>query len=143
MKRARNGLIWAGFAVTLIAFLSYIPVFVRFAATRDFPWVNLLLFAIGAWIMTVGIARAFRRPERYRGKAAGVILGFLAFTLFGLFYWGMFLFVRQLPSANAAPRAGQPAPDFSLRDSDGHTVTLSSLLTANRGVLLVFYRGYW
>ncbi|MFN7992183.1 MAG: hypothetical protein U0Q18_01185 [Bryobacteraceae bacterium] len=143
MKRAWNGLIWAGFAVTLIAFVSYIPVFVRFPATRDFPWVNLLLFAIGGLLIGVGIHRAFRRPERYRGKVAGVMFAFLAIALFGLFYWGMFLFVRQLPSANAAPRAGQPAPDFSLRDSDGHVVTLSSLRTANRGVLLVFYRGYW
>ena len=54
----------------------------------------------------------------------------------------------------AAPRVGEPAPDFTLPDSSGKPVKLSELFalgTANPGgkqekdqwVLLLFYRGYW
>ncbi len=44
-------------------------------------------------------------------------------------------------AAFAPPRIGQQAPDFTLVDQNGRTVTLS----AARGekVVLVFYRGYW
>ena len=37
--------------------------------------------------------------------------------------------------------AGQPAPDFSLRDQNGQPLRLSSL--RGHRVLLVFYRGHW
>jgi len=41
----------------------------------------------------------------------------------------------------ATPTVGQLAPDFTLADQNGNSVTLS----AARGskVVLVFYRGYW
>ena len=38
---------------------------------------------------------------------------------------------------------GQQAPDFTLTDAQGNPVTLSQRLQGKRGVLLVFYRGYW
>ena len=40
------------------------------------------------------------------------------------------------------PQAGDTAPDFMLLDSVGMAQRLSSL-TANRSLVLVFYRGYW
>ena len=39
-------------------------------------------------------------------------------------------------------KVGQPAPDFSLEDVNGKTVTLSEL-RAKKTIVLVFYRGYW
>ena len=39
-------------------------------------------------------------------------------------------------------KAGQPAPDFTLEDSDGKAITLSDF-RAKKSVVLVFYRGYW
>lgn len=39
-------------------------------------------------------------------------------------------------------RVGQPAPDFTLEDSDGNALTLSSF-QGKKTVVLVFYRGYW
>jgi len=47
----------------------------------------------------------------------------------------------RLPKPQGAFSEGQPAPDFTLNDQDGHPFTLS----AQRGsaVLLIFYRGYW
>ena len=37
---------------------------------------------------------------------------------------------------------GEVAPDFTLEDQNGHTVTLSDA-RGKSPVVLVFYRGYW
>jgi len=143
MERSRNGLVWSGFAITLVSVISYIPLFVRFPSTRDFPWVNLLLFAVGLGMLAAGLKRAYRRPERYRGKVSGTILGVLAVCLVGIFLFGNFVFARRLPASGEAPRVGQTAPAFTLTDADGKSVSLGDMLKANRAVLLIFYRGYW
>jgi hypothetical protein len=88
-----NWFAWAGFLLSILAFVSYFTVLVRFPATR------------------------------------------------------------QLPASHGAPRVGQKAPDFTVRDTRGNLVSLSTLLSsspetassgaATQGVLLIFYRGYW
>ncbi|HTQ53017.1 MAG TPA: hypothetical protein VMI94_01075 [Bryobacteraceae bacterium] len=143
MHRKFNALAWFGFALTLLATFSYIPVFTRFAGTRDFPWPNLAMFLAGGCMLAVGLKRAYGSPERYRGKIAAPVLSVLAVTLFGLFYWGLFVFARRVPVSAAAPRPGQQAPDFTLADANGRPVSLTELRRANRAVLLIFYRGYW
>ena len=40
------------------------------------------------------------------------------------------------------PQVGDTAPDFTLLDSTGMPQRLSSM-TAKRGLVLIFYRGYW
>lgn len=53
-----------------------------------------------------------------------------------------------------APQIGQRAPDFSLVDANGRNFSLAQLFSTpitssgrttrpTKGVLLVFYRGYW
>lgn len=123
--------------------MSYNTVFVRFPVTRDFPWVNLLLFLAGGAMLVAGLKRAYGQPERYRGKVSGVVLGALALLLFGAFYWGMFVFARHVPASAGAPQIGQSAPDFTLADASGKPVSLADLRQNSRGVLLIFYRGYW
>jgi cytochrome oxidase Cu insertion factor (SCO1/SenC/PrrC family) len=39
-------------------------------------------------------------------------------------------------------KVGQPAPDFTLEDMDGKSITLSDF-RGKKTVVLVFYRGYW
>jgi hypothetical protein len=141
MRRSWNSLIWAGFAVTLVAAISYI--FARFPATRDVPWVNLLLFLGGGCLVAAGLKRAYGEPHRYGGKISGAVIGVLVLALFGLFCWGNFVFARRVPSASGALQAGDPAPEFTLTNADGKPVALSALRTTNRAVLLIFYRGYW
>lgn len=153
MGRRWNLLGPAGFLVILLAFLSYFVFFARFPATRDFPWVNLLLFAAGLALLALGLRRAFRQPERYGGKISGVVLGVLSLLVLGLFLFYNFSFSSKLPTAQGAPRVGEKAPDFSLPDQNGDPVRLSKLLAAPASsqaamrsrpwVLLVFYRGYW
>jgi len=42
----------------------------------------------------------------------------------------------------AAPKVGDRAPDFSLPNPDGKSVTLKDY-TSRGPVVLIFYRGYW
>jgi len=103
--------IWAGFGLTLLALFSY-PLFARFPITRDFPWANLLLFLFAGGLLALGLKRAFRESELYRGKVSGSILGGLSVILFGLFCYGIFYVAKDIPSADRALRRGQTAPDL-------------------------------
>ena len=143
MRRHWNIPIWAGFAIVLLALFSYLPVFSLFPFTRDFPWVNLLLFLAGFFLLALGLKHAFREPKDYRGKIAGSILAVLSLAICGLFCFGIFFASKDVPHADNAPRVGQLAPDFTLASADGSQVALSDLLKRNRAVLLIFYRGYW
>src|SRR5947209_1829610 len=95
-KRRWNSFPWIGFGVTLVAFLSYELVFIRWPATRDFPWVNLLLFLAAGVLLGVGLKRAFGQPARYRGKVSGVILSVLSGAIVGLFCYSTFVLVKAL-----------------------------------------------
>ena len=147
-SRRRNALPWVGFLICLFAFGSYIPIFARWPVTRDIPWVNLLLFVGGLIVLFVGWRRPYTTPEVYRGKISGAILGVLSLATLAFFCLATFYFSKKIPPASQTVRVGQKAPDFALTNSSGATVTLASLLTPGsgrpaKGVLLVFYRGYW
>jgi hypothetical protein len=158
--RKFNWLVLAGFLVCVIAFLSFFFFFVKFPVTRDFPWANLLLFGLAAILLVIGLRRAFSQADAYRGKIFGPILAVLSVVIFGFFAFILFVESKGLPAAPGAPQAGQKAPEFSLVDTNGRSMKLSELLTAPmnaassaagsptggrapKGVLLVFYRGYW
>jgi hypothetical protein len=147
--RSFNWPVWAGFLLSLVAFVSYFFVFVWFPVTRDFPWANLLLFAMAAALLLVGVRRAFAPERRLRSKVAGIVVATLSVAIFGFFVFSSFIMARWLPASHGAPQVGQKAPDFSLSDTNGRPVSLSELLStpingkAPKGVLLVFYRGYW
>ena len=150
MRRPRNLLPLAGFAVCILAFLSYFLLFSQFPVTRDVPWANWLLFALGLGLLGAGLARPFRQPERYRGRILGPVLAVLSLAIVGLFLYSTLVFSRQLPAAANAPQVGEKAPDFTLPDAQGRPVRLQSLLAAPAAsgapgswVLLIFYRGYW
>jgi len=146
-----NWPLWLGFLLTLGTFLSYFFIFVLFPFTRDFPWANLLLFVIAAVLLFMGLRRGFAsdRPHPTRSKIVSSIVSGLSLVVIALFVFTIFIGGRWLPASKGAPQVGQRAPDFSLPDSSGKTVSLNELLTtpingnAPKGVLLVFYRGYW
>jgi drug/metabolite transporter (DMT)-like permease len=150
-ERHWNWHLWAGFLLCLAAFVSYPFVFAKYPITRDVPWANFLLFAVGGVLLVVGLQRAFGRPQQYRGKITGPILGVISLAALGFFCYLVFYMTKQLPPPSTALQVGQKAPEFVLPDIDNNPVALSSLLTtplpgsqtAPKGVLLVFYRGYW
>jgi branched-subunit amino acid transport protein AzlD len=144
-----NWQIWAGFLLSVIAFLSYPLILVRFPVTRDFPWANLLLFGIAAALVLVGVRRAFTPDRRRISKIVSSILATLSVAILGFFIFAAFIMSRWLPASHGAPQIGQKAPAFNLLDTNSRMVSLSELLstpirgTAPKGVLLIFYRGYW
>jgi len=144
-----NWPIWTGVLLSLVAGLSYPLVFVRWPITREVPWVNLILFAIALVLLFFGLRRAFKPDKRiisriFSSLAAVFGVALLAGLLFVVYVMGSWL-----PASSAAPRVGQKAPDFTLNDLNDKPVTLSQLLTEPfnnqppKGVLLIFYRGYW
>ncbi len=152
MKRKWNAAIYIGFIFAIAAFATF-PFFIRFPATRDVPWANLLLFALSLAFLVIGWKRAYGQSAEYRGKVSGAVLGFLSVALLAFFLFINFSFTRLKPAQAGVPRVGQKAPDFTLPDMHGNAVTLSQLWgTAASGasgtakdqwVLLIFYRGYW
>jgi hypothetical protein len=150
--RRINWPLWGGFLLSLVAFLSYFTVFVQFAATRDFPWANLALFLVAAVLLIFGIRRGFAadRPHPVRAKIGAVVLTVLTTLVIGFFLFAVLIAARWLPASAGAPQVGQKAPDFTLTDMNNKPVSLAALLstpidgnTPPKGVLLIFYRGYW
>ena len=143
-----NWQIWIGFLLSIVALLSYPFVFINWPITRDFPWANLLLFAIAGVLLFLGLRRAFAHRRRL-SKIISSVLTTLSVLILALFIFVAFIESRWLPASHGAPRVGQKAPDFSLNDINNKPVSLVELLSspingkAPRGVLLIFYRGYW
>jgi hypothetical protein len=148
-RRRPNAPLWLGFLVSVFAFLSYIPIFAKYPSTRDMPWANFLIFALGLSLLFIGLRRAYAQPTIYRGKIAGPILTTVSVAALAFFCVSIFSLGKHLPPSTQGPKVGEKAPDFALADSNGHTVSLATLLSASnashpsKGVLLVFYRGYW
>jgi hypothetical protein len=148
MKRI-NWPIWLGFVLTVFAFLSYPFIFVNWPITRDFPWVNLPLFLIAAVLLFIGLRRAFQPGRRLISKIVAPLFTTLSVLIMALFVFVVFIESRRLPASAAAPAVGQKAADISLIDTSNKPVSLANLLTEPinnkppRGVLLIFYRGYW
>jgi hypothetical protein len=159
MKRSWNPILWAGFAVALASLPLYFIFLVRYQSLRESPWVNAVLCVIAAAMLGVGLVRAYKRPQQFRGKIFGPILALLSVASFGLLFTGIYYAARNLPASINAPQLGQMIPDFTLPDSEGQLVTFSTLqgqpFVSNdwppsaasgkkpSGTVLIFYRGYW
>jgi lysylphosphatidylglycerol synthetase-like protein (DUF2156 family) len=149
--RRINWPLWTGFLLALLAAFSYFALFVQFEATRDFPWVNLLLFAFAAVLLLLGIRRGFARERAHptRSKIIASIVTTLGVVVIAFFVFAVFIAGRWLPASTNAPHVGQKAPEFTLSDSNNRQVSLNQLMSepidgkAPKGVLLVFYRGWW
>ena len=149
--RRINWPLWTGFVLTLAAFLTYFFIFVWFPFTRDFPWANLAMFVIAGVLLFMGLRRGFAsdRPHPTRSKIVSSIVSVLSLAVFAMFIFTIFVIGSRMPASKGAPQVGQRVPDFSLPDTSGKQVSLNELLTtpvngnAPKGVLLIFYRGYW
>jgi hypothetical protein len=135
MQRRFNWPLWTGLLLSVAAFGSYFAFFVNFPATRDIPWASYALFVLAIGLVVLGWRRA---PK----KILATIVAVLAVAIAG-FFAVMISSTKGLPASAHAPAPGQRAPDFTLVDSAGRQVTLSNALAGSKGVLLVFYRGFW
>src|ERR1700737_1077992 len=160
MKRNWNWAVWAGAAVVFRGGIGCPLFFLRFPPLRDFPWANLAMIALGLVLIALGLVRAFRHADLFRGKIFGSVLAVLALAFSGFFLYGIFIGARHvLPASPGAPQGAQTAPDFTLPDSQNHPVSLTGALNSPftpesttraatsaakpAGGILIFYRGYW
>ena len=149
MKRRFHWSLAAGFLLALAGMLS-VPFFAQIPATRDFAWMNLVLLAAGILLLATALIRSFRQPQLFRGKILGSILTALSVLVLGFFCVGIFHFGR-VPRPEIMQKAGEKAPELSLRDESDKNVTLEDLLASSqagqaspaKGALLIFYRGHW
>jgi hypothetical protein len=156
--RKLNWPIWVGLLLSFFAFFSYPFIFVNWATTRDFPWANLILFAIAEVLIVIGVKRAFAPERRILSRIVGAIGAVLSGLVLVGFIFVAFIAPRQLPPSAKAPQVGQKAPAFTLTDTNHKQVSLADLLSqpipsdkaemvssarSPKGLLLIFYRGYW
>jgi len=136
--RPINWPLWTGLALSVIAVVSYAVFFYRFPITRDVPWVSYVLFAIAIVLLIAGVRRAAGR------KIVAIIVAIVGVGLAALFVFSVTIGSR-VPTGANIPAVGAKAPGFTLPDANGKPVALAQLLAApgSKGVLLVFYRGYW
>jgi hypothetical protein len=133
----RRALALGGLLLVLAGVVGYFAVILSVQ-----PWVPYVRNdAIPNWALIVaGLAfsiTAVRRAGAGRWLS-GVLLG-LNVVLAGLF--AAFLYVTTAVSGTGGPPVGQPAPDFSLQDQSGRTLSLGDF--HGSPLLLVFYRGHW
>ena len=148
-----NWPIWVGVILSVFALVSYPLIFIEWPVTRDFPWVNLVLFAIAAAFVFAGIRRGFGSDRGRMSKIVALTLAAFSTLVLVGFIFIVFISAKWLPASTGAPQVGQKAPDFTLNDTNGKQVSLSQMLSAPiqssvnnsapKGVLLIFYRGYW
>jgi hypothetical protein len=146
-KKLWNWRLWVGFVVAMLALIVYFTLFYR---TREVVWLSVAIFIVSAVLFVSGLRRAFRQRESHRGQVAGPILAALSALVLALFGFTSYEMPRHIAVANNAPKVGEAAPQFTLVDAAGKTVSLASALAsplgpaqAPKAVLLVFYRGYW
>ena len=151
LVRKFNWPIWAGFLLSVLAFITYFSFFVYYPVTRDFPWANLLLFAVAVALIVIGVRRGFQRDRKkpWLSRTVASVLAILGVAILSLFIFVIFIAGRWLPASKGAPQVGQNAPEFTLPDTNGTSRSLTELSATPvngakpRGVLLIFYRGYW
>ncbi len=150
-SRSWNWRLWVGFAISVLAVVVYVELFL---ITRAVFWLSLGLFLIAAVLFFSGLKLAFKEPQSYRGKVAGPILATLSVGVLALFGLGVYMVSKSFPKALNAPKVGEKAPAFTLVDANNHEVSLAQLVSTPitdasggsrpaKGVLVVFYRGYW
>jgi hypothetical protein len=134
-----NWPLWTGFALSIAAFASYFLFFIRFPITRDVPLPSLILFAAAIVLLIAGMRRATGR------RIVSWVVTILGVGIAAFFCFAIFIGSKMIPASEGALAVGTRAPDFVLLDTNRHPVALTQLLAApgNKGVVLIFYRGYW
>jgi hypothetical protein len=97
----------------------------------------------------LGLRRAFKPDKRIISKIFSSLAAVVGVLLLAGLLFMFYVMGSWLPASTAAPQVGHKAPDFTLTDPNNKPVTLAQLLTEPfnnqppKGVLLIFYRGYW
>ena len=125
--------------IALAAVLSYFFVFVQWSATRNVPWLTLLLLLCAIAFSGYGCARAWAGgPGR---KISGVFSTLFSLLIAGSFAWYAFSFSYGVPDKAQTAGLGTALPDMVLVSETGESVNVRDV--AEDQLILVFFRGYW
>jgi hypothetical protein len=144
-----NWPIWLGFLVGIAASLTYFFLFLWIPTTRDTPVPTLLLYAISVVLLVIGVKRAFGRGRSLFSRILASVVALMGILMAVGFAFSFFVAARWIPASTGAPQVGQKAPEFTLTDTNNKQVSLTELLStpingkSPKGVVLIFYRGYW
>jgi hypothetical protein len=139
MSSRFNWRLWSGLALSVAAFASYFLFFIRFPVTRDMPWLTLILFVIAIVLLVTGLRKTAGR------RVVAWIVTILGIGVATFFCVAVLIGTKMLPPSTNAPAIGAKAPGFVLPDTNRRPVALAQLLAepGTKGVILIFYRGYW
>ena len=133
----RRALALAGLLLVVAGVVGYFAVVLSVQPLVPYVRNN----AVPNWVLIAGglllSITAVRRPGAGRWLP-GILLG-VNVVLAGLF--AAFLYAATGVSGTGGPPVGQAAPDWSLRDQSGRTLSLGDF--HGSPLLLVFYRGHW
>jgi hypothetical protein len=93
---------------------------------------------LGALGLAVGLAAIAAWRSRGWLTVSALAVSMLLLVLAGLFHF----VAMRVPPGRPLVAVGQPAPEFTLPDAAGRSVSLSDYRD-RKPVVLVFYRGYW
>jgi uncharacterized RDD family membrane protein YckC len=147
----RNSSLWLGLIAALAALLCNFVFFLNPPAQGAIPWLSLALAAVALVLLALGVKNLFMQRRTIAARIFGVVVVLFSLLLsvgsiFGFFH------ARAVPASTDAPQIGQKAPDFTLADTTGQSISLAQLFApapgdaaaaAPKAVLLIFYRGYW
>lgn len=139
MSLATKHAFWLAPLLGFFGFLSYFLIFAKIPALRDLPVLNLLLVVLAVALAIAGF-RSVRGANRKRRAIHGIGLLF-SIGCAGMLFLYVFGISYQMPEPSTETLALETAPDFSLPDVSGQTVSLSSF--RGKKVILSFYRGFW
>ena len=130
--KLERGIVGAGSLLVLVGLFRLIPIF-AIPVARDCPWVNLLMFAAGAALLSMGLVRAFAETRPVSGPdLGGSVLALLGVLGIGMFCWGV-LVGGAAPARVGGGAAGRAAgAGFHPADQDGRPVTLAELVSSPR-----------
>lgn len=146
-----NGALWLGLTLAVLGVLCNFVFFIHPPLQHAIPWLSLLL-GIGAIILLIlATKNLFTERRSIAGRIFGVFVVLFTLLLSAASIFGFYQ-SRAIPASANAPQIGNVAPDFTLTDTNGNSVTLSALFSPaaaaagaaqTKAVLLIFYRGYW
>jgi hypothetical protein len=139
--KRRNHALWLGPLLVFAGAVSYFLIFSTFPVLRDFPWVNLPIVLLGLFLSFLGLARAIKAPNLYKGKISGILGLLFSAAVASMFTTYIFWTTFQMPMASPQSLAITQLPDIHLTQSDGTETALTTFL--GKKLVIVFYRGYW
>jgi hypothetical protein len=132
VRLTAGGLVALSLGLAVGGIGAYVLLF-RVAAVRNHPEGYVVALALATAVAAVALART-RRWYTWLG------LGVTAILLVGSVFFNFV--AARVPTTPTALKVGEPAPDFTLSDAAGRSVTLSDF-RGKKPVVLVFYRGAW